>query len=682
VRRAAALAAALVVSLAGGPVAVAQPDPAETAVRVDVRGLTTALVPGSTEALTIRARAVNTSAEPLRRLKVGLRFGQPLRGRSSIAIGGAPARLGLRAAEQTLGDGELAAGATADANFDVKVEDLPFRNSKVAAVYPLRIEVRARFRTVGAADTYVVWWPERSPAVRIAWVWPLVEQSHRGIGQDFYDDDLAASVDDGRLDTLLHVGATSRVPLTWADDPELVDSLHRMTQPYTVRGEEGTSGAAAREWLDRARGALRDATVLPLPYDDPDLGAVAEGALAADAARSFRLGRELLRRDLGTAGSAQLAWPPAETLEPAVESLLSAQGVKGVVVPYSALPLSEPLYYTPTAPTPLAEGALGSMTALVADPQLAGFVAAGSAAGGSRLAVQRFLADTAMIALERPGDLRDVVVTPPRVWDPVRDYATQLLRQTREAPWLRPVGLDDVLTSSPSAAARTRTPPGPDVLPGDQLRRVLAERRGLQRLRGVLTDPKRAPDELADLDDALLRSLSAAWGTDPGAGHRLTNSVDAEVGRQVERLRVVVGGVVTMTGRSGGIPVTFQNDFGQPVRVRVRVATNDRLRLADKAYESARGQEVTVPPGSYPLVIHGKATTGGLFPVTVEVLGTDGGRLGPVATLKVRSTAYGAVALVVTGVAFGLLLVGSATRLLGRRRKARPPSPTPEPVAA
>jgi hypothetical protein len=677
---------AALLALGGAAPAMAQPEPVDTTVRVDVKAMSAALVPDETTALVIRARAVNTGPEPLRRLSVALRFGPALRGRSAVAAGPVPERLGQRTAEQPVGAGELAVGATADTNFDVPLDRLPFRRSDAPGVYPLRIEVRARFRVVGAADTYVMWWPQHSPKVRLAWVWPLVEQSHRAIGRDFYDDDLATSVRDGRLSDLLHVGATSHLPLTWAVDPELLDALHRMTGPYTVRGDKGTSAEAARSFLDRAKGALRGATVLPLPYADPDLAAVAEGAVAPDAARSFQLGREILRRELGTPGNARLAWPPGATLDPGVESLLSAQGVKGVVVPYGALPLSEPQYFTPTAPAPLAVGALGSMTALVSDQQLDGLVAADSRREGPRLAAQRFIADAAMIALERPTDERAVVVTPPRTWDPVvGDYPTHFLARTAEAPWIEAVGLDKVLAGAPSSLARTRTPAGPHVLPADQLRRVLDERRSLQRLRGILTDPEKAPAELADLDDALLRSVSATWGTDPGAGHRLANSVDAETRRQTDRLRVLVGGTVTMTGRSGKIPVTFQNDLGQPVRIRVRLDSNHRLALSDPTYESARGQEVPVPPGSSTLIIHGKATTGGLFPIKVELLGSDGKPLAGRTTLQVRSTAYGAVALVVTGVAFGLLLIGSATRLVGRRRRARrapadPAAPEPVPV--
>jgi hypothetical protein len=673
-----AVLAATVAGPAGGTAAAQEPDPRESVVRVDVRAMTTALVPDVTEKLVVRSRAVNTSGEPIPRLRVGLRFGQALRGRFAISSGGSPARFGTRVGDHEVDDGELAPNGTADVNFDVEVRDLPFRRATAPGVYPMRIEVRSRFQVVGAVDTYVVWWPQRSPRLRIAWVWPLVEPSHRGIGDDFYDDDLAAQVDGGRLDTLLTAGATKDVPVSWAVDPALLDDLRRMAGTYTVRGKEGTGGQAAKAWLDRARTTLRGSTVLPLPYADQDLATTAPGPLAADAVTAFRLSRDVLRRELGTAGDTRLAWPIGTVLDPAVESLLAGQGVKGVVLPSAALPLARPLYYTPTASAPLASGTLGDMTALLSEPLLDGVVA-NPGPEGPRLSVQRIVADTAMIALERPSELRDVVVTPPRSWAPVREFATQLLEQTKQAPWLQPVGLESVLARAPSAEPRTRAAGTGAVLPAEQVRRVTDQRRRIQRVRGILTDPGRGPGDLPELDDALLRALSGTLGGDP-RGQRLTASVDGVLDAELGKLRVVSGGLITMTGREGRIPLTFQNDLGQAVRVRIRISSAGRLELDEgSAYE--RGQEVVIQPGVSPLPINGKATTGGLFRVRVDVLGNDGAPLGIRTDLRVRSTAYGAVALAITGGAFGLLLVGSATRLVQRRRRGRR-DPDPEPVAA
>ena len=668
----AALAAlAVVVTTAGAP--AAQPPDERRDVRVDVRSMTSALTP-DVETFRIKARAVNTTEEPLRNLRVGLRLGGVLLGRYAIATGEPLARYGNRVADQEVPGGELAPGGTADVEFEVPVRNLPFDRVRTNGVYPLRIEIRSRFEVVGAVDTYVVWWPVTSPKLRVAIVWPLVEPSRRAIGNDFYDDELAQSVTDGRLDMMLRLGDASPMPLTWAVDPELVDSLRRMSGGYTVRGLPGAKGAAARGWLDRAKTALRDETVIALPYADPDLATTTTGSLAVDAGTAFRLGRDVLDRDLGITGNPALAWPPGGALSPGAEALLAAQGAKGVVVPESALPLTQQLNYTPSAATSLAPGALGSLTALVADTQLNRWVAEATGEEGPRLAVQRFVADSAMTAMERPGVKRDVVLAPPRTWNPVRAFAAQLLAQTVAVPWLEPVGLGSVLTGAPSDIARTRTPFERGLLDPAHAGRVAAQRRALQRVRGILTDPQRAPEELALLDDVLLRAVSSRWAEDPQAGTRLANLAEAGIRGQLDRLRIVPGGVVTMTGRSGDVPLTFVNDFGQQVRIRLRLESNDRLEIeGDRPYESPTGGEILIAPGTQTISVTGRATTGGLFKIKVQVLANDGAPLDITSELRVRSTAYGVVALAVTGVAFGLLLVASATRLLKRRRAAKPP---------
>ncbi len=674
----ATVAATVVTTAPAAPRAAAAQVPEERHdVRVDVRTMTGSLTPES-ETFVIQARAVNTTDEPVRNLRAGLRIGGQLLGRSAIANGGPLARFAPRVVDHEVPGGELAPGGTADVEFEVPLADLPFDRNPNNAVYPLRIEVRSQYEVVGAADTYVVWWPQESAKLRIAMLWPLAEPGHRALGNDFYDDALGASVEDGRLDTLLRLGDESALPLTWVVDPELVDALRRMTEAYTVGGQSGTKGAAARAWLERARTALKDQSLLPLPYADPDLAATSTGPLAPDTVTAFRLGQDVLRRDLGTAGDSTLAWPPGNTLAPGVESLLAAQGVDAVVVPEEALPLAEQLNYTPTAPTPLAPGTLGSMTALVADAQLNRWVAEPNRAERPRLAVQRWLADTALTTMERPNVVRYVVITPPRTWDPTTSFASGLLQQAAKAPWLTPVPLGDLRAGPASTTPRTRAAAGEGLLDPAQVNRVIAQRRRVQRVLGILTDPKTAPPELARLDDALLRAVSAHWAGDPAGAQRLIDTVDAAVRAQVGRLRVIQGGVVTMTGRTGRIPLTFQNDLGQPVRIRLRIDSNQRLKLdGDEGYEARNGGEVNIPPGRHQIEIEGRATTGGLFPIKVDVLANDGTALGVGTTVRVRSTAYGAVALGATGVAFGLLVVASATRLLRRRRGARRAEPAP-----
>jgi len=152
----------------------------------------------------------------------------------------------------------------------------------------------ARMTPVGRTPTFLPWVPAGGgfTPTRVAWLVPLVDVPNRGPKPVFPDDHLAASVSTrGRLQTLLAGRHTCRaghgtsagthvpvdpqraVPVTWAADPALLQSIADMSDGYNVqkgRSSSGGSGqAAAVTWLDALRRALHTAplgdTLLALP---------------------------------------------------------------------------------------------------------------------------------------------------------------------------------------------------------------------------------------------------------------------------------------------------------------------------------------------------------------------------------------------------------------------------------
>src|SRR3954453_22336546 len=158
-----------------------------------------------------------------------------------------------------------------------------------AGVYPVLLNVNCTTdggerRRVGELATYLVQQPPTGRAT-VAWLWPLVERSHRDASGGFVDDGLAASVrQGGRLDRALSVvedlprttpagGGTPipTVPVTLAVDPALVEELETMAAgPYAVDGKagagDGTDDAAA--FLQRLRAVAAVHPVVALPYGD------------------------------------------------------------------------------------------------------------------------------------------------------------------------------------------------------------------------------------------------------------------------------------------------------------------------------------------------------------------------------------------------------------------------------
>jgi hypothetical protein len=85
----------------------------------------------------------------------------------------------------------------------------------------------------------------------------------------------------------------------------------------------------------------------------------------------------------------------------------------------------------------------------------------------------------------------------------------------------------------------------------------------------------------------------------------------------------------------------------------------------------AEAIDAALLPGKRTLVrIPATVTQSGRFQVTAVLLTPDGRPLNPAVTLTVQSTAYGVVALGITGAAFGLLLLLLARRVVRRIRSA------------
>jgi len=137
-----------------------------------------------------------------------------------------------------------------------------------------------------------------------------------------------------------------------------------------------------------------------------------------------------------------------------------------------------------------------------------------------------------------------------------------------------------------------------------------------------------------------------------------------ELGEAERSLISASDGSVTLTSRSGAVPVTLQNRAPYPVRLRVSVTS------AKLTFPSGDSKLVTVSPGGTTITFVAEARSTGSFPMDVSVDSPDarvhfgGGRV------FVRSTAANVLALVLTGSGL-LFLIGWSSRDLIRRRFVR-----------
>ncbi|WP_133412069.1 DUF6049 family protein [Vallicoccus soli] len=756
-RSAACLVAVLAlvgVLLAPAPVAAAGSgrgaDGTADPVRVVLAGLSPSVLrPG--QVLEVRGRVVNDGDEPVVDAHARLRLSRSTTlSRADLArlAAGEVVRDGSAVEGVRTAVGDLAPGASAPFVLRVPADQLGLG---ATAVHPLAVELRGEpvdaggaeraEQRLGTARTQLSWAadPAQVEPTSLAWLWPLADVPHRRADGAFLDDDLAASVvRGGRLDALLRA-AERRPPaadLTLVVDPMLLDDLDAMRRGYqVVSGDdgdgglvEGTGGARAAAFLDRLRALLQRTSWVALPYGDPDVEALRaegqEGLLDAARARGGQVLRTVLP---GAPRPLDAALPPAGTGdEGTLTTLLRGAPERALVLEDTALPAPE-VPYTPTGraslrlaggahPVALADAALSALVPRAdAPPGPGGTVPT----AGEQLA--RFVAETEMLVLERPGIPRAVAVAPPRLWRPAPGTAGAVLAATAAAPWLAPGTLPGLLAVPvPEDVQRTgpQDPPGgPAPLPPEHLAAVERVRTRVDALAEVLA-PAQAPrrragagpaagagqdgaaqdgagqdgaaqdgaaqdgaaqdgaaqqgapqDPVAALraayDVQRLRLVSASLRPRPELRTALREQALGALDEVLEGVRVVPADV-QLPSLEGDFRVTVANDTPYAVTVRVAFST-DQPRIT-----VAPSDPVTVAAGSKDaVVVSAEALAPGAATLRAQLTSVEGDPVGDPVAVRVRATDFGGAALAVTLAALALLLLAATRNVVRRVRGAR-----------
>lgn len=727
------LAAIVAAPAIGQAAAPPSPSPSPTGTGLPVTVTLTHLAPLAPQpgqTLTLRGRLHNTSGDRVdflaaRLLLSASRVGS--RGEfdayAADPASGPPVGA-VTVASADLQNSSLPSGAAEPFTISVPVDDLHLPTTSWQ-VYELAIVVTGTpptgSETVGQLRTFLPWAPLGVPGVgdrtRVAWMWPLVDEPHRTTETTWRDDTLATELAaGGRLSTLLSAATTAAaqhppirripnkirrgkhhhvkkrppppprptirpVPVTWAIDPMLVQDATAMSAGYQVGGgslgpqKNGAGQAAARSWLSRLRSAAPADATIALPYADPDIVGAIHAGLAPDvqiASTAGQAGQRLLTKLLG-APPLNYVWPPDGLLDQRSLDTLFTTGTTTVVLDESALPVTGgAVNETPSAHATVGVRGAGPIDALLADDTLSRAVDNGALDPTSGpLVLQRVMSELLMIQAEAPFDQRTIVVTPDRRWDPSAAFATQLLTDSGRAPWVAPVTMQQALS----------TPVYDKVTRSRQLVYPASEH-ALELDRGYL-DQVQSQQQRADafasivppgdvtaqgFDDGVLRLLSSAWRTDPDGAATTLRSLRRGLASTMGKVHIASHGLVTLTSHSGTIPVTVSNELDTPVRLIIAVASQH--------LEVSSGGQITrvIPPHRLvPVDIRATARTTGVFElvVTLHTPGTPQQRYGVPVVLTVRSTAYGAEALLITGGATAVLFVGAGVRLVRRGRAAR-----------
>jgi hypothetical protein len=473
---------------------------------------------------------------------------------------------------------------------------------------------------------------------------------------------------------------TEGVPVTWAVDPGTLDDIHRLaSEGYSVveELEEDPGGEdpaverfeaseAAQVWLREARRILPRDTVVATPYASADLAALLHNDMDSDAEAAIRVGREAVERALASEADGAYAAPPGGVMDETVYRLLAENGAERFLLSESAMPAADWLSTTPTAQSPLpsVEGDEEEVerVGLVADRGLTDVLSAPTGEPGqTTLALQRFAAETAMIAGENAGGDRVVVASPEAQWDPDPAFASGVLAASDELPWLSPERLEDVEPADESEREDTRRgltySDAENELSSTYLGQVEDVNRDVRLFNSVLVggeDPFRP---------AVLRLESTHWRDREAPAGATRSLVLRALQDRRDDVRVIPGEPVTLASRTGITGILVANDLEDEavyVHLSVYSANSERLAIGEytQYFEIAPGAKTTV---YVPL----SARINGRTELYVSLQNAEGEPISSQDTLiPVNATGLGTQALLISGIGLLILVAALAPRAL------------------
>ena len=563
--------------------------------------------------------------------------------------------------------------------FPLQADDAPRDPTRLqllrTGVYPVEVELRQPdgTRLAGFVTPVVAVAPAANggPAIGqrldVSWVVPMVAPpAYQADGKP--DPDIVSELrPDGRLGRDALAFASAGVPLTLAPGPETLEAWTQL-----ANDDPGLTST-----LNATRDTLGRSQVLSGPYVPIDVRSLVGGGLSPEVGSQLVQGTERLSALLGTRVD-----PRTEIARPVNDASLARMrdaGVDRLILDGADLAPRDD-QFTPAQPF-VVRSQQGTATAVGSDTGLQRLL---DGDDPPALRAQRFLAGLSVVALEQPNVTRGVVVLEPDDWD----ASSALLESTLAGlaaghPLLNPTTVDDLVATVPPATRgnapleRQLASPSPSPVPPPPVtEREYTDAQNELASFNAFVPP---PNPVADPGNrSLLVSLSSAWtGTAGRARARAElGKIHLDVQQFVNRLRVpAVNSTITLTAEKGEIPVTFLNETGQPLRVRVHLQS-DRLQFPD-------GNERTLdlPPRSTTVRFSVQAQNSGTFPLTLKVTSPDGSLPIQQTEVQVRTTFFVSNVGLILTVGAGLFLAGWWAHDIRRRRQRRAGTPA-QPVSA
>ncbi|MCX3287373.1 DUF6049 family protein [Streptomyces sp. NEAU-H22] len=669
---------------------------AKGSVSVAVDSLTPS-APSEGDTITVSGTVTNNGKQTVTGAHVDLQVGPPLETRSSIdTLAKKSADLQGPSGEKVGGKytekySALTPGVAEPFSISVPADKLDLGRD---GVYQLAVSLSGETsaqpwdQVLGVQRTFLPWQPEEAGTkTKTTFLWPLVSSAHMaaetGSNEQqtpvFRDDELAEEIaPGGRLDQMVSLG--KGLDVTWVVDPDLLASVDAMTRSYQVRGADGSTTPGrnqeiAKHWLAELQQAVTGEEVAALPFGDPDLASLAHNGTNVTGSlghlkEATDVADETVDTILHVKPSTDFVWPMDGAVDPSIVKVATSAGADKVITRSDSL--QDNLSYTPSAARPIG----GGTTAVVADARMStAFQGDLTRASASRLAVQRFLAQSLTLGLQT-GKQRSVVVAPQRMPSVSQAQAmAEALGALQDGGWSESQDLTAAAKAKPDPAANTRVPSAaayPSALRKQELPRAafeqIARTQGkLDKFKVILTRQSRV---VTPFGRAMNREMSTSWRGRGVAAVGYRDGIESYLNGLIDGVKLIQKSETKLSGRSAMIPVTVQNNLVQGVEhleLRLTSKNPTRLKIGGDAYEE---QRVAVNGGHAQSVkFTTSANANGRAEVVAQLYTEDGQKYGAPVTFDVKVTEVTPTVMLVIGGGV-LLLVLAGFRMYTHRKRA------------
>jgi Family of unknown function (DUF6049) len=631
--------------------------------------------------LRITVAARNRTDRPLRNLTLSVAVHSPVRSRSEYAQFLEAGPTSALVARTSAVPGRIGPGGLRHLpEVELRLRDLAALGD--SALYPVTVQLQSAGSQVAVLSSVLVFIVEEPLTPLLVSVSFVLDAPVR-VRPDgtFVDDSLERQVQppDGRLQAI--VSALEAVPgvnVTLVVSPVLLEQLQAMRDGYRVAEAGGARdvpaeaepAVAAGLLLDRIREVARqpEIQVVALPYASPSVPALVHADLESDLGPQIRRGREAVAAQLGKEPHAAVFRPPgsaltASSLLPLAEALTAEVGtLPALLLDGDVLPPPPPDPLTPPATAEIEmEPTAEVVRAIGSDPLVEARTR--SLPDDPILQAHHTLGELSAIYFEQPGVPRGAALVFGENDAPRAGFLRSLLRGIQGEPgaaWLRPVTASRLLESDqppPDRRELDNAATRPSPLAGSFTSELAASRDAVDALDSMADQP----ELIGNLDRMLLLSESRYLARYQDVRLAYLDTTRSAVRTEFGKVHLPEATAITLTSRTGRIPLTLRSDAGYPVQLVLS------LRAPGLELIGGPSRDITLDRPIQTFVFPARAQRTGRFPVEVRLGTPDGTAVGDT-EIVVRSTAYNRIALVVTIGAALFLAVWWGRRFLSRTK--------------